>query len=80
MEEEMSNYTWTLKHGSREIEGQGSPETLIEQLKSTRLPGLTPADWIVDHLIADGLVNGSTVYRHDVTKQDEWQLTLRQLE
>lgn len=75
----MSGYAWTLKQGSREIEGQGSAETLIDQLKSARLPGLAPADWIVDHLIADGFVDGSTVYRHDVTKHDEWTLTLRQL-
>jgi hypothetical protein len=79
MEEKMSSYAWTLKQGSTETEGHGSAEALTEQLKSARLPGLAPSDWIVDHLIADGFVNGSTVYRHDVTKQDEWTLTLQQL-
>jgi hypothetical protein len=79
MEEKMSSYAWTLKHGSRETDGHGSVEALTEQLKSSRLPGLAPVDWIIDHLIADGFVNGTTVYRHDVTKQDEWTLTLQQL-
>ncbi len=74
----METFVWTLTHRFGQHEGKGTKEALLHDLRKAGLPGLAPADWIIDHVTAD-FTDGEATYRHDANAKDEWKLIVRQV-
>lgn len=73
----MSRYTWVLNTASSSANGEGDVASLTEAVRAAALPGVAPADWVVDMLLADGFENGEAIHRHD--GNDGWTLSVRPL-
>jgi hypothetical protein len=74
----LTAYSWTLTTPAGAISGSGDKGTLTRYVRDADLPGVSPADWVVDLLLADGFEDGEAVHRHEVGKGG-WTLAVRPL-
>ena len=68
----MAHFNWTIRSYANSIAGEGDHNALVRAVALSNPPGLAPADWIVDILLAEGLDDGGEVLRHEGT--DAWSL------
>lgn len=71
----MTRYTWILNTASGSSNGEGDVASLTQTVRDADLPGVAPADWIVDMLLADGFADGEAVHRHG--GPGAWSLQVR---
>ncbi|MCZ7861134.1 hypothetical protein O9X98_06910 [Agrobacterium salinitolerans] len=71
----MTRYTWTLNTASGSSSGEGDVASLTQAVRSADLPGVAPADWIVDMLLADGFSDGEAIHHHEGA--GAWSLRVR---
>ncbi|MCS4089356.1 hypothetical protein [Rhizobium sp. BK176] len=74
----MTAYSWTLTTPAGTSSAKGDVETLTRFVRDADLPGVSPADWVVDLLLADGFETGEAVHRHEVGNGG-WTLSVRPL-
>lgn len=72
----MTAYSWTLTTPAGTSSASGDVETLTSFVRDAALPGVSPADWVVDLLLADGFEDGEAFHRHEVGN-DGWTLAIR---
>lgn len=70
----MTLYSWTLQTSWGADSGEGDVEALTQAVRDADLPGVAPADWIVDMLLADGFADGEAVHRHEGS--ESWTLSV----
>lgn len=71
----MNIYTWTLARHCGSSSATGDQQALTGFLRDARLPGVMPADWVVDLLLADGFQQGEAVFGHEGS--EGWTLTVK---
>nr|WP_250807385.1 hypothetical protein [Neorhizobium tomejilense] len=73
----MTHYSWTISTEQTSVQGEGDHLALTAAVALSDPPGVAPADWIVDLLLADGFTDGVTTHENEGDKG--WSLEVREI-
>jgi hypothetical protein len=71
----MTLYAWTITmHGRQSIERVSGLDEMEETLRILDLPGVSPPDWIISEIVANGH-EATGRWDHPGTEEERWSLT-----